>query len=324
MAPLFHRAPPPTRPVLTARERQAVFWGVLGRAALIVAVLLLLLYGAAQLVARSDPFRTALEARLSSLSGLPLRIDGRVRATESLNLKIRNVIGQDGPAGLSVDTARIRWRAFPRRGESPVSMIWLEGLRLTFALDGDGTVHPDFLGALARRAATLTGIRSAIPGLPDPGPEPIPVPAVPSPSGTDAAPSAPPAAPAYGDTANPWNRIPLIRVQNASLHWRDASSNEIASAIGVDFTWNTWPIPPVGMMPQLTAGDVARISYLRAYADHVRVGDSHVTGLRLELILAGTVQYLVLLDAEDWGTLTPPLSPSASAQSLFREFFPDP
>ena len=84
------------------------------------------------------------------------------------------------------------------------------------------------------------------------------------------------------------------------------------------------PLPQVGMMPQLNAHDVSRISYLRAYADHVRVGNSHVTGLRLELIQAGAIQYLVLLDAEDWGNLPPPLSPSASVQSLFREFFPAP
>jgi hypothetical protein len=318
MAPLFHKAPPRTRPVLTPRERRAVFWSVLARIAIVAAILFVLLYGLAQLVARSNAFRTALESRLSALSGVPLRIDGRVRATEALNFKIRDIIGRDesSTAGLSVDTARVRWRAFPRRGESRISTIWLEGVRLTFSLDSDGAIHPDFLGALARRVGSLTGIRDAIPGLPEPGPIPVP-----TPTGATPAPAAPPA---YGDAPNPLALIPLIRVQNASLHWRDASSNEIASATGIDFTWSTWSIPPVGMMPQLTAADVSRVSYLRAYADHVRVGETHVTGLRLELIQAGAVQYLVLLDAEDWGTLPPPLSPSASAQSLFREFFPDP
>ena len=287
------------------------------RVALVVLALLVFLYGIAQLVARSAPFRSDLESHLSSLSGIPLRIDGRIRATETLNLKIRDIIGQDGSSGLCVDTARIRWRAFPRRGESRISSIWLSGVRLTFSIDSEGAIHPDFLGALARRVGSLTGIRDAIPGLPEPGPIPVP-----SPAGGDAPSPLPP--PDYGNTANPWNLIPLIRVPSASRHWRDASSNEIASARGVDFTWSTMPLPQVGMMPQLGAHDVSRVSYLRAYADHVRVGSSHVTGLRLELIQAGAVQYLVLLDAEDWGNLTPPLSPAASAQSLFREFFPDP
>ncbi|MBR6022561.1 MAG: hypothetical protein IK066_09125 [Kiritimatiellae bacterium] len=303
--------------MLTFRQRQSVFWSVLLRALLLVLGLLLLLYGAAQLVARSNFFRESLQRRLSAVSGLPLRIDGRVRATEDLNLKIRNVIGVQGAAGLSVDTLRIRWTLFPPPGASPVSRVWLEGLRLTFSVAPDGTVSPDFLGALAHRAATLTGLRDAVPGLPDLPPAPLPNP-------TPSAPPTPSAAPpAYGDADNPWSLVPLVRVQNASLHWRDASSNEIAFATGVDFTWNTWPIPPVGMMPLLTADDVSRVSYLRAYAAHVRVGTSHVTGLRLELIQAGDTQYLVLLDAEDWGTLAPPLSPSASAAALFRDFFPD-
>lgn len=317
MAPLFHRRPPnPDDPQLTFVQRQRVFWRTLSRIALILLALAAVVYLVLQLVARSHGFRNSLEGRLSRLSGIPLHIDGRVRATEALNLKIRGIRGVEGDTGLSIDTARLRWRMFPPDHESRLSSIWLEGVRLSFATDAEGAVHPAFLGAMVRRVASLAGIRDAVPDLPDPAAPDLDIP-VPTPvEPVDASPAD------YGFSRNPLSNIPLIRVQNASLHWRDPDGNEIATASGIDFTWHTLPLPELGMMPRLTASDVARVSYLRGYADHVRLGRTHITGLRLEFIQAGSSQYLVLLEAEDWGALPPPRPAAADAQDLFREFFP--
>ena len=51
-----------------------------------------LVYGALQVLVRMNVFRSQVERELSRLAGMEMRI-GRIRATESLNLRIRDAIG---------------------------------------------------------------------------------------------------------------------------------------------------------------------------------------------------------------------------------------
>ena len=64
-----------------------------------LALVLALVYGALQILVRTDVFRAQVEDELSRLAGMEVRI-GRMRATESLNLKIRDTIGISDVAGI--------------------------------------------------------------------------------------------------------------------------------------------------------------------------------------------------------------------------------
>jgi len=86
------RDEPSAIPNLTRRDREALFWWMGLRWVLTLLGIAVALYVAAQVVARTDWMKKTVEAELSRLSGMPVRIDGRIRATESLNLKIRDVI----------------------------------------------------------------------------------------------------------------------------------------------------------------------------------------------------------------------------------------
>ena len=311
-AALFHRRRPAPPPRLAFRDRLAIASRLLLHALLLLAALALLAYAALQLFARSDLFRSRLEASLSALSGMPVRIDGRIRATEALNLKLRDVISTDGDAGLAVGTLRVRWRLFPPRGTSRIESIWLESVHLTLSVRPDGTVSPPFLAACARQAADFAALPS-LSALPSPAPAP-------------AAPSTPsaPAAETSPSDRNPVARIPLVRIQNADVHWRDADGVELASADGIDLTWTTSPIPELGMMPRLRPGDPTQLSYFRGYAARIRLGSTlQIAGLRMEIADADGRPYLVLLEAADWGAHTPPPSRSDRSQAA-RSLLSDP
>lgn len=314
MAWLHRRNRPVTKeapsaiPNLTRSDRRILFWLTVLRIVLVIVGVAAVLYLAAQLVARTEWMRRRLEGELSKLSGMPVRIDGRVRATEALNLRARDVISYEGESGLSVGILRIRWRMFPPQGESHVESVWAENVRLTLTVGEDGTLSPAFLGACGRQAASYLGLPTfshetkeeaggggaTIAGLADLGA------AEPAPRKT-----------------RKLSVIPLLRVQNATARWLDAKGELLASASGIDLTWRTLALPEIGMNPVLGPDDAWSVSHLRGYAASVTVPPTvHITGLRLELLHAGGRQFLSHLSADDWGKHPPPRNPSARTPDI--------
>lgn len=249
----------------------------------------LLFYGALQVLVRTDFFRSQVEAELSRLAGMEIRV-GRIRATESLNLRLRDTIGVSKVAGIEARTARIRWRLFRPRGESMLESVRVDGLALTLAPDGGGTIQPEFLGRLSKKMLEWTG--APLPkGLESAG------------TRNPRAPSAPPAE--RPDALEDWIRGPLI-FQNVSLRWQDEAGNLLASVSGMDLTWMSDTTPNGG-----------RISHTECHAAEINVaGGPKISGLHVELVEAGGKQFLVDFEAVDWGGAKPPKSPEAECREL--------
>ena len=80
-----------------------------------------------QILVRTDVFRAQVEKELSRLAGMEMRV-GRIRATESLNLRIRDAIGVSDVAGIEARIVRIRWHLFRPRGEPMLESVRVDGL----------------------------------------------------------------------------------------------------------------------------------------------------------------------------------------------------
>lgn len=249
----------------------------------------LLVYGALQVLVRTDFFRSQVEAELSRLAGMEIRV-GRIRATESLNVRLRNTIGVSEVAGIEVRTSRIRWRLFRPRGEPMLESVRVDGLALTLAPDGDGTLQPAFLGKLSKKMLEWAGV-------------PLPEGLEKADNGKSLVPSdLPPEGPrALAD----WIRGPLI-FQNVSLRWQDAEGNLLASVAGMDLTWMSEVTPNGG-----------RISHIECRAEEIQVVEGpKIAGFHVELVEAGGKQFLVNLEAADWGGAPPPKQVDAEYRKL--------
>lgn len=247
-------------------------------------------YGVLQVLVRTDFFRSQVEAELSRLAGMEIRV-GRIRATESLNLRLRDTIGVSKVAGIEARTARIRWRLFRPRGEPMLESVRVDGLALTIAPDGEGRIQPEFLGRLSKRMLEWTG--------------------APLPAGLAAADNgkalAPAAAPAGRETAlEDWIRGPLI-FQNVSLRWQDQEGNRVAAVSGMDLTWMSEVTPNGG-----------RLSHIECRAAEIQVeGGPRIAGFHVELVEADGKQFLVNLSAADWGGV-PPKNPEPEYRQLLE------
>lgn len=269
----------PRRPFSIGRA----LWSFAGKALLAF----LLVYGALQVLVRTDFFRSQVEAELSRLAGMEIRV-GRIRATESLNLRLRDTIGVSKVAGIEARTSRIRWRLFRPRGEPMLESVRVDGLALTIAPDGAGAIQPAFLGRLSRKVLEWTGA---------PLPEKLEKTAG-GPAGADSAPAG--EAPELAE----WIRGPLI-FQNVSMRWQDEDGRLLASVSGMDFTWMSEVTPNGG-----------RISHIECRAEEIQVVDGpKIAGLHVELVEAGGKQFLVNFEAADWGG-APPRNPGAEARRL--------
>ncbi|MBQ9345466.1 MAG: hypothetical protein IJT88_09665 [Kiritimatiellae bacterium] len=297
----FQRVRPMTKPApsgiprLTRADRHLLFWTMLLRLLALVAAVAALFYVVAQVVSRTDWMRHRLEAYLSDFAGMPVRIDGRVRATEALNLRIRDVISVDGDSGLTIGILRIRWRLFPPAGESHVKSIWAENVQLNLTRAADGSIRPAFLAQLGRQAAGYAG---------------IPIPAAPEDETAVApAPAEKTAAPA--PDASPQPVLPLFRLQNARVFWRTADDTLLASATGIDLTIRTLALPEIGMNPVLGPEDARSVMHWRGYAETVVVPPSiNIKGLRIDLVHSGDRDFLSHLSAADWGQHPAPRNPA--------------
>ena len=261
------------RPVSIGRAIWAISW----KLALAVA----LVYGALQVLVRTSLFRSGVEAELSRLAGMEMRI-GRMRATESLNLRIRDAIGVSEVAGIEARLARIRWRLFRPRGEPMLESVRVDGLALTIAPDQTGKIQPAFLGDLSRSVLEWAGV---------PVPKAAPAPAALPEAGTK--------------DLSEWIRGPLV-FRGVSVRWQDAQGNLRASVSGMDVVWMSMVTP-----------NGRRVSHLECNAAEIKVVNGpRITGLHVELVEADGKRFLVALEAADWGGAPPPPPPGAEAREL--------
>ncbi len=270
---------------LAARPAAGARW--LGSLAGKLALAVLLVYGATQLLVRTGFFRARVEAELTRLAGMEMRV-GRIRATGSFNLQIRDVIGVSEVAGIEARRMRIRWRLFRPRGEPRLESVRVDGLALTIAPDREGRLQPAFLGSLSQQLFDWTGL---------PRPE-GPGPAAAAPRGVVEKVAA---------VESKWDRLrgPLV-LRGASVRWQDAEGRLLAAVSGLDVEW---------MSMETSRGE--RISHLDCRAAELRVTDGpQIRGLHVELVEAGGQRFLVALEAEDWGTLPPPRPPGVEARAL--------
>ena len=275
----------PTKTESVARPASfgRALWAFAWKLALVVA----LVYGALQLLVRSDFFRAQVEKELSRLAGMDMRI-GRMRATESLNLRIRDAIGISDVAGIEARLARIRWRLIRPRGEPMLESVRVDGLALTVAPDENGRIQPAFLARLSRSIFEWTG---------------LPAPTGLAAAAADAA--APAAEPETSAALADWIRGPLV-FRGVSVRWQDARGDLQASVSGMDVIWMSMVTP-----------NGRRVSHLECRAAEIKiVGGPRITGLHVELVEADGKRFLVALDAADWGGAEPPPPPGAEAREL--------
>ncbi len=246
-----------------------------------------LAYGALQVLVRTDVFRSQVEEELSRLAGMEVRI-GRMRATESLNLKIRDAIGISDVAGIEARVARVRWRLFRPRGTPMLESVRVDGLALTIAPDDAGALQPAFLGRLSGNVFAWTGL-----------PVPAELAAVPDAEAVPARPDGP------ARSLEEWLGGPLV-LQNVSVRWQDAQGLLRASVSGMDVVWTP-----------LTTPKGRRVSHLDCRAAEIKVVNGpRIADLRLELVAVEDQRFLVTLQAADWGGAEPPPAPGAEAREL--------
>ena len=250
----------------------------------------LLLYGMLHVWVRTDCFRTRVERELSRLTGMEIRV-GRIRATESLNLRIRDAISVSDDAGIEARLIRIRWRLFRPKGAPMLESIRVDGMSLTFAPDAEGNIQPSFVRGLSQNMLAWSGVEIDGASPPEAASGGAKAPEA-------AAPENPP--PAFGIP------IPRISLRKGSVRWQDAQGNLQASASGLELDWTAMELPGGG-----------RVGHLDCRAAEVKVANGpKIAGLHLELIDAAGRQYLVALDAADWGSAHPPRSKEAEYRKL--------
>ncbi len=248
-----------------------------------------LLYGALQVLVRTDLFRAQVEKELSRLAGMDMRV-GRIRATESLNLRIRDAIGVSDVAGIEVRLARIRWSLFRPRGEPMLESVRVDGLSLTIAPDETGAIQPAFLGRLPQNVFAWTGLPLPSDWAGDGNPAP-----------------AQEEKGAVGRSPETWIRGPLV-FRDMSVRWQDAQGNLKATVTGLDVAWTSMETPKG-----------RRVSHLECRAAEIKVVNGpRILDAHLELLEADGKRFLVGLDAADWGGAPEPKRPGAEARELLE------
>ena len=254
-----------------------------------LALVLALVYGALQVLVRTDVFRAQVEGELSRLAGMEVRI-GRMRATEALNLKIRDTIGISDVAGIEARVARVRWRLFRPRGAPMLESVRVDGLALTIAPDETGAIQPTFMAPLSRSVFAWTGL-----------PAPKELAAAQEPAAVAAPASKTNSPRALED----WLGGPLV-LQNVSVRWQDAQGRLQASVSGMDVVW-TPLVTPKGR----------RVSHLDCRMGELKVVNGpRIADLHLELVAVEGQRFLVDLQAADWGGAAPAAAPAAAAREL--------
>jgi hypothetical protein len=200
---------------------------LVGRIVWIAIAVAALLYGAAQAAIRSPWFRVAVERRLSKATGMEVRV-GRIRPTESLNLRISDISVLEDRAGMEVKVLRVKWTFLARRGFSRIRKLIVEDAVLTMAPDDEGNLLPSFVGDRAWELVSgLTQGRLQNPPDADAANGHGPGGTVPVREGD---------APARtgGQTSRDFAGIRNVRLIRGTFSLRDAGGNERASAKDVE------------------------------------------------------------------------------------------
>ena len=258
--------------------------GVLGTVVWWLVLLLLGLYGAVHGVVRTEFFRLRVEAELTQRLGMEMRV-GRIRATESLNLKIRDVISVSEDAGIEARQVRIRWRLFRPRGAPWLEAVLIDGWAVTFAPDAAGVMQPALLDRVPEQILAW-----ACPGGKG-------RPAGKRPAGEKAA--AEEAGKAF------YRGIPTLALRGGTLRLQDEAGILVAAVAGLDVIQNSISLP-----------NKEPISHLDVRAGVVQIaGGPRIVGLHVELVDAGDRQFLTQLAATDWGSAPRP----RTAESEYRQ-----
>ncbi len=275
-------------PASSLPRRSWTLGGLLGGIAWRLTLAVLILYGLTHLAVRTEWFRRQVEHELSRLTGMDMRV-GRIRATEALNLKIRDVISLSEGAGIELHLVRVRWRFFRPRGAPMLESVRVDGWEATFAPDAQGRLQPEPVGATLGQALGWAGI-----GFP-PAEESLPAP------DTDGAPQQTQAGPEAELLG-----LPRLEMRWGTVRVLDAQGNEQASVAGLDL-----------LMASMTPPEGGRVSHLEIRAQDVRVVNGpRIAGLHMELVDTGEQQFLAALQADDWGTVSPPRSREAEYREL--------
>lgn len=196
---------------------------LLGRILWIAIAAAAILYGIAQAAVRSPWFRVAVERRLSKAAGMEVRV-GRIRPTESLNLRLSDITALEDRAGLEVKVIRIKWTFFARRGFSRIRKLIVEDAVLTMAPDAEGRLLPSFAGD--RAWELVSGLTQG--RLPGPSEQPA------AGAGAAAAEAGSAPARAAGGMHREFGGIRDVRLVRGTFSLRDAGGNERAAAKDVD------------------------------------------------------------------------------------------
>jgi hypothetical protein len=258
-----------------------------------LALVALLIYGALHVFVRTAYFRSRVEAELSRLAGMEMRA-GRIRATESLNLRIRDVISVSEFSGIEARLVRIRWHWFRPKGAPMLESVRVDGLAITIGPDENGVIQPQFFTPVAKKLLDWTGV-------------PLPAGVVP------AAPKNVAKEPDEGMGLQAFRSGgPLVMLRGVSARLQDANGNLQASVSGMDLAWASMELPNGG-----------RVSHLDCHAAEIKVVKGpQIMGLHVELLDAGDKQFLVDLAAADWGGTSPPKPPGAEARELLDAMDP--
>ncbi|NLB65100.1 MAG: hypothetical protein GX803_01345 [Lentisphaerae bacterium] len=266
-------------------------WGatsLLGTAVWWLALLLLVLYGVLQVGVRTEIFRRWLEGELSRIIGLKVQI-GHVRATESLNLKVRNVIMVAEEGGFDLRVVRIRWRLIRPRGGSRIESVRVDGWEATFAADGAGPLAANAIAEIVDTVIPSSRLGSEEgsprPAEPDEGAEQTP-----------------------GWEEGALGSIPRVEMRWGTVHVRDAEGNMRLSALGLDCLWTVSQLPAGG-----------RVAHVDLTAEELQLaGGTHIAGLHVELSDYGDRLILTSARVGDWGGETQSAIPGEDYRALFE------
>lgn len=261
--------------------------GLLGAVVWRLGLVLLILYALAQVTVRTEWFRRKIEQEFSRIAGVDVRV-GHVRGTESLNLKIRDVISMSEEGGFDLRVVRIRWRLFRGRGTPLIESVRVDGWDASFTANGSGPMSSSAIGRVMKDLLVPVGL--GLPGVF---------------SRTPAAPTArPPSAKAH---IHSLGDLPRLEMRWGTIHMQDARGVALISVAGLEFLWSTMPRP-----------DGGRVAHLALRAEEVQVANGpRIAGFHMEWIDTQDRQLVSVLEADDWGGVTRP----RSVEEEYRELF---
>lgn len=269
----------------------------LWRPLLCVVGVAVLLYGSAQLWSRSPWFEDWLEARISRAVGMPVRI-GRVRATESLNLKIRDIIGMTDEAGFEIKILRLRWHLFRRRHDPWLDSIRIEGLSLSIAPDADGQLHPAVFASFFKHLPVGLTAPAATGSGASPPPPPVEY--------DEAAVEPADAARMSSDVFWRDTDIPALSISHGNLQLRDAGGNPQLSVAGLTMEYAGRQV-----------ADGRQVRHIKIQAERVTPPTGgRIANLQMEMIELDGHVVVLSCTADEWGMHPPPVSKSDEYRAL--------